>query len=150
MSRRNVALATRKAVEVRQLQEQAALGALRTRHSEANETRREAQALADRHDRSLRAWAEAADRSRIDVGVLSLWRADSEDAGSRLESGRRALGVAEAALDDSRIAWAGRRRQAEAAAVAARQAARDLRRADEERRLREVEDQHFRRGEGGQ
>jgi hypothetical protein len=144
-----MAAATRTAVEVRRLQEQTALHVLRVRQRETAETRREADRLADGHETVLQAWAGAAARPRVDVTALGLWRAEARAAELRRDAAREALKAAEASLEQGRTEWAAGRRRAEAADAVARRAARDLRRAEEERGLRETEDRHPRvRGRG--
>lgn len=135
-----MAAMTRTAVEVRRLQEQTALTALRARQTEFEASRGMADRLADRHDAVLQAWTDAA--ARVHVATLGLWRAEAEASGHRLAAGRRDLQAAEAALKEDRNRWDGQRRRVEAAETVARRAVRDLRRAEEERGLREAEDRH--------
>lgn len=140
MSRRQVLADANRARDIRRLQEQAALQALRRRQRVATEARQDLDRHADIHAGNEADWSAALNRRSVDIGVLHLWRATTAVSRERVRTAEQVVTTEDEAVDAHRQSWAGWSRLADAAGTMADTAARMVRRAAEERALQTAED----------
>jgi hypothetical protein len=140
MSRRKTLAESRQALDVRRVQEQAALLGLRRRQRIEIETQAQLDRLIGEHRDSETAWAAALEGRTVDIDVVRLWGVQTDAARGRVREGERALAEDRGAVAEHREAWETQLRLAEAADAVVRSAARDMRRTDDERRLLVAED----------
>lgn len=146
MSRRRVAADTAKALAIRRVQEQAALLALQMQQRKAADARDQLEIAQKEHETSEALWENALRRPVFDPGTMRLWQAGTEAALRNVRHTEQIVTEEDQAVSDSRRAWDRHLRLAEAVNTVARNAARALGRADDERRLLASEDSaHFRR-----
>lgn len=139
MSRRRAHTDATQALAVRQLQEQAARLEVQSRRQTMAMAETRLREQKEEHLRRQLAWATALEGS-LDVQVVGLWRAHSEAALNDVRDHERAVEHARQDLSDAGDNWALQMRLAEAAGRIAHQANRNMRRADDERRLAATED----------
>lgn len=140
MSRRRSAEDTARALNIRRVQEQAALLALQTQQRKARDARDELGIAREAYENSEALWEDALRRPAFDPGAMALWQAGTEAALRHVRRTEQIVTEEDQTVSDSRRAWDRHLRLAEAVNTVARNAARALARADDERRLLASED----------
>lgn len=140
MSRRKISGDLEVALAVRRLQEQAAMVELKDRMRAADAARERLGATIKERGRCEGAWMEALQRTAFDPGALHLWRAQADAAAGEVNVANLDFQARVQEVSDRRHRWDHSLRLVEAVGPVARAAARNLRRADDERRLRAAED----------
>lgn len=140
MSRRQTLADANRALDVRRLQEQVALQKLQEQQRDLNEARAELERRAEIHAASEADWAAALARPSVDIGVIGLWRLNTDMTRGRVTTGEQAVADGEEALATHRQSWAAQLRLADAVGSVAAAAARSVRRAADERALQSAED----------
>lgn len=140
MGRRKVLADANQALGIRRLQEQAALSRLHLQKRAAADAKADLERLVEAHALSEGEWTSALARASIDIGQIGLWRLDADRARGRVVEGERTVALEDESVETYRQAWAMQLSLADAADGVARAAARDARRAEDERRLQSAED----------
>lgn len=141
MSRRRMSGDLQVALAVRRLQEQAAIVELKDRTRAAGAARERLDAMIEERGRCEGAWMEALhQRTVFDPGALHLWRAQADAAAGEVNAADLDLQARVQEVSERRHRWDHSLRLVEAVGPVARAAARNLRRAVDERQLRAAED----------
>ena len=149
MSRRRALMDLNLALDVRRVQEQAALLKLKVQHQAARTARDRLDASLAIHRDNEIAWADALEARSLDLEAMRLWRAQSGGSLIRVRADEASLETETSAVAKHRDVWERQLRLAEAVWSIAIAAARSVRRSDDERRLVAAEDaRHARRPRG--
>ena len=140
MSRRQALADANRARDIRRVQEQAALQALQRQQRVVAEARQDLDREIETHAGNEAEWAAALDRPSVDVGVLGLWRMTTEMSRDQVRAAEQTVAAEDEAATAHRQSWAARLQAADAVQSVASAAARQVRRATEERALLTADD----------